>query len=121
MGSGGTFKLCFCDSVLNGAPCRTEADYSVEVGTIHASGVSCLVSKPNLQRVACTDQMWGGLRCYSHLATPPKPTPPLLSDMTIATILAEEQQQQGDQATTQGDFCAEEGGCQTEEQAQNAS
>merc|ERR1712216_475085 len=44
--SGGTFKLCFCDSSLLGgsSACKSEADYSVEVGTIHASGVSCLIA-----------------------------------------------------------------------------
>jgi len=76
--SGGTFKLCFCDSsLLDGRQCQTERDYAVQVGTIHASGVSCLISNPLLQRVSCAPQFWGDtLRCYSHLAQAPMPKPP---------------------------------------------
>jgi hypothetical protein len=76
--SGGTFKLCFCDSALplpHGKECRSVADYSVEVGTVHASGVSCLIAKPELQRAACVEQHLGGLRCYRdrEAAEPPLP------------------------------------------------
>lgn len=85
--SGGTFKLCFCDSSLlaGSSACRSEADYSVEVGTIHASGVSCLIAKPELQRVSCVDQYWGtSLRCYRQYAEPPRPTPPTVGTITSA-------------------------------------
>jgi hypothetical protein len=72
--SGGTFKLCFCDSSIlpggKGMACATERDYTIEVGMIHASGVSCLISNPMLQRVSCTPQMHGGLRCYSFMEAP---------------------------------------------------
>jgi hypothetical protein len=71
--SGGTFKLCFCDSSLLpgvGRACASERDYTVEVGMIHASGVSCLISNPQLQRVSCTPQKHGGLRCYSFMDAP---------------------------------------------------
>merc|ERR1719313_2200571 len=71
--SGGTFKLCFCDSSILpgvGRACASERDYTVEVGMIHASGVSCLISNPMLQRVSCTPQMHGGLRCYSFMDAP---------------------------------------------------
>jgi len=71
--SGGTFKLCFCDSSILpgvGRACATERDYTIEVGMIHASGVSCLISNPMLQRVSCTPQMHGGLRCYSFMEAP---------------------------------------------------
>jgi hypothetical protein len=71
--SGGTFKLCFCDSSLLpgvGRVCATERDYTIEVGMIHSSGVSCLISNPQLQRVSCTPQMHGGLRCYSFMDAP---------------------------------------------------
>ena len=55
--SGGTFKLCFCDATLTAdGVCMTEKDYKIEVGTIHASGVSCLIADPKLQRVSCTPQ-----------------------------------------------------------------
>merc|ERR1719247_2099243 len=68
--SGGTFKLCFCDSSLITGPCKTEADYSVQVGTIHSSGVQCLISKPELQRASCVPTYFGdgsSLRCYKSL------------------------------------------------------
>jgi hypothetical protein len=74
--TGGTFKVCFCDSTLlpgaseNYASCGKPADFSVEVGTVHSSGVSCLLEKPALQRVACLEQMYGGLRCYEHYGAP---------------------------------------------------
>jgi hypothetical protein len=69
--SGGTFKLCFCDaSITMEGVCMTEKDYKIEVGTIHASGVSCLIADPKLQRVSCTPQAHGGLRCYEHIDAP---------------------------------------------------
>jgi hypothetical protein len=69
--SGGTFKLCFCDATLTAdGVCMTEKDYKIEVGTIHASGVSCLIADPKLQRVSCTPQAHGGLRCYEHMDAP---------------------------------------------------
>jgi hypothetical protein len=70
--SGGTFKLCFCDSSVLGknSACSTEQDYKIEVGTIHASGVSCLIEKTMLQRVTCANQWHGGLRCYRHVGAP---------------------------------------------------
>jgi hypothetical protein len=77
--SGGTFKLCFCDSTILGSRsvCSSERDYKIEVGTIHASGVSCLIANPRLQRVSCENQRWGGLRCYSFMNAP-TPPPPLI-------------------------------------------
>merc|ERR1719387_2509829 len=74
--SGGTFKLCFCDSALAGS-CGSVADYAVEVGTVHASGVSCLLGKPELRRASCTPQFHGGLRCYKSIDAP-APKPPVL-------------------------------------------
>jgi hypothetical protein len=83
--SGGTFKLCFCDSHLaKQGVCATAADYSVEVGTIHSSGVSCLLANPRLQRVACASQYHhGNLRCYSHLAQAPDPAKPLYGEPMV--------------------------------------
>jgi hypothetical protein len=90
--SGGTFKLCFCDSSLLsgvGAACASERDYTVEVGMIHASGVSCLISNPQLQRVSCTEMMHGGLRCYSFMDAPSFEPPKIgvteLGDGTVLT------------------------------------
>jgi hypothetical protein len=77
--SGGTFKLCFCDSYRwpAGLPCNKIEDFGVEVGTIHSSGVSCLVAQPELQKASCVPHMptWPtgeatGLRCYKDMDAP---------------------------------------------------
>jgi hypothetical protein len=63
--SAGKYKLCFCDSdLLGGGLCRTPADYSVEIGTVHATGLQCLLSNPKMTRGTCLPQYFGGLRCY---------------------------------------------------------
>jgi len=64
--TGGTFKLCFCDSTLLGAgeTCSKPADFAVQVGRVHASGVSCLLAEPKLRTVECESQLYGGMRCY---------------------------------------------------------
>jgi len=79
--TGGTFKLCFCDSALIGGvatPCLTKKDYAIEIGKVHSSGVSCLLSQPKLQRAACVEMFHGGMRCYSGIPVP-EVTPPLLA------------------------------------------
>jgi hypothetical protein len=60
--SAGTYKVCFCDSEVSGS-CETAADFSVEVGKVHVSGLSCLLSVPKLQTAQCFEQYFGGLRC----------------------------------------------------------
>jgi len=87
--TGGTFKLCFCDSTLLGGtatPCLTAKDYAVEVGKVHSSGVSCLLSQPKLQRAACVPMMHGDmpkpLRCYS--GPPPMLSPPLIASTQVS-------------------------------------
>jgi hypothetical protein len=63
--SAGEFKLCFCDSDLaSGKMCHEPADYSVEIGKIHATGLQCLLSNPKMTRGQCVSQHYGGLRCY---------------------------------------------------------
>lgn len=109
--SGGTFKLCFCDSTLLGgsSACRTEADYSIEVGTIHASGVSCLIAKPELQRVSCVDQYWGSsLRCYKGYASPPMPTPPPFGPVTDPSAVDDGPGAGGPDASTRCAMMSEE-------------
>jgi hypothetical protein len=109
--SGGTFKLCFCDSaLLGGGQCNTVADYAVEVGKIHSSGVSCLLGKPELQRVACTEQYWGGLRCYRHMDAP-QPAVPAVGAISREWHDAPEPEQEG--ADTFCMFQGEEVDCQT--------
>jgi hypothetical protein len=61
--AAGTFKVCFCDSELSTAGCKSKADFPVEVGRLHLSGLSCLLSMARLRRAACVEQYFGGLRC----------------------------------------------------------
>jgi len=86
--SGGKFKACFCDPETlepRGSACSTAADYKVEIGTVHVSGVSCLIEEPKFQRGICVEQYHGGMRCYKTVAPDLKvpmpddddePTPP---------------------------------------------
>jgi hypothetical protein len=123
--SGGTFKLCFCDSSLITGPCKTEADYSVQVGTIHSSGVQCLISKPELQRASCVPTYFGdgsSLRCYKSPMIAPAPVPPTVGALTKLAGL------KGTPASLTaaglGTFCAygpEEGECPTAPESQNAA
>jgi hypothetical protein len=120
--TGGSFKLCFCDSSLltNGAavPCSSEEDYSVEVGTVHSSGVQCLLEKPKLRRASCKSQYHGGLRCYNDMDAP-DPPPPAIGPLTerMIGVDAEDESPQG---ATQCAYGAEEGGCPTEPESNNA-
>jgi len=82
--SGGTFKLCFCDASLTADKvCMTEKDYKIEVGTIHVSGVKCLVEETKFQRGTCVQQFYGGLRCYDGDA----PITHIPSEAIDATVL----------------------------------
>jgi hypothetical protein len=51
----GEFKACFCDG-----GCASAKDYSLEVGRIIASGVSCLIGQSHH---GCTNMTHGGLMC----------------------------------------------------------
>jgi len=116
--SGGTFKLCFCDSTLVPA-CKSERDFSIEVGKIHVSGVSCLISQPSLRNAACVEQYYGDspkpLRCYA--GEPPNVSPPMLSLKDEAKFTAEA----ADPPSTQCAYGPEESGCPTEPEAEGAS
>lgn len=59
----GTYKLCFCDVDVIGGACSSAHDYTVEVGRVHASGLSCLFGTSGVT-TACTDMPSGGYRCY---------------------------------------------------------
>merc|ERR1719316_1444389 len=80
--SGGTFKLCFCDSSLlgPGEVCSSEKDYKIEIGTLHASGVSCLIANPKLQRVPRTDAPVIGMTDL--------PVEDIVSPLSITTMCA---------------------------------
>mmetsp|Transcript_18092 Transcript_18092/g.44150 ORF Transcript_18092/g.44150 Transcript_18092/m.44150 type:complete len:978 (+) Transcript_18092:3-2936(+) len=70
--SAGKYKLCFCDSDLQGrlvgvpaTRCSTPEEFNIEIGKIHVSGVSCLINDmPLLRRGECVSMFHGGLRCY---------------------------------------------------------
>jgi len=125
--TGGTFKLCFCDSTLLGGtatPCLTKKDYAVEVGKVHSSGVSCLLSQPKLQRAACVEMMHGDLpkplRCYS--GSVPTVTPPLLAttQVSIDESVEAETYVPKPAGSSSGAYSPEEEGVQPVPQSQNA-
>jgi hypothetical protein len=60
---GGTYKVCFCDSDLTGGVCESATDFKVELGSVYASGVSCLLGVPRMRTASCIEQYYGGLRC----------------------------------------------------------
>jgi hypothetical protein len=61
MPSAGTYKVCFCDSDLG--DCDKKEGFSVDIGKLHVSGLSCLLSVPKLRTAQCFEQYFGGLRC----------------------------------------------------------
>jgi hypothetical protein len=81
--TGGKFKACFCDpdTLAAGKYCKKASDYKIDIGTIHVSGVSCLVEDEKFQRGTCVMQYYGGLRCYPDKA--PKLTVPSVPAATI--------------------------------------
>merc|ERR1719359_2011532 len=72
--SGGEFKVCFCDSDLlpAGHTCKDPADFSIEVGKLHATVLQCLLPNPKMTRGSCLSQPHGGLRCYGEGVTVPE-------------------------------------------------
>mmetsp|Transcript_15923 Transcript_15923/g.34666 ORF Transcript_15923/g.34666 Transcript_15923/m.34666 type:complete len:658 (-) Transcript_15923:7-1980(-) len=88
--TGGTYKLCFCDSSLlrtgttahyytademavSGTQfCSQPSHFTIEIGTVHASGIQCLLGDRRFQRGTCEAQTHGGLRCYGAGATVPR-------------------------------------------------
>jgi len=67
----GTYKVCFCDyqsfAATGQTACTSLADYTLEIGTIHASGVSCLLTQENLRKHTCRTMAYGGLQCGTSL------------------------------------------------------
>lgn len=68
--TGGTFTACFCDSHVDADGsalqiCAKPADYKVAIGTVHVSGVNCLLEHDKFQRGTCVKHFHSsGLRCY---------------------------------------------------------
>jgi len=82
--TGGRYKLCFCDSEHLGedGACRENSHYDIEIGSVHVSGVSCMISNPRFHRANCVAQYYGGLRCYTDGLTAPLLSPPVLQPVT---------------------------------------
>jgi len=84
--AGGTFKVCFCDQdLLDGSLCSSAEDYKIEIGTVHASGVSCLVHDSRFRKGTCREQTFGGLRCYEGAA----PTVPVCAPEVAQEVVAQ--------------------------------
>jgi len=69
--NGGKYKVCLCDSLLEGSlvsgagvACSSQANYNIEIGTLHVSGLSCLLRDSKLRKGECVSMYSGGLRCY---------------------------------------------------------
>merc|ERR1711977_477420 len=61
---GAQYKVCFCDrdTLAAGRFCKKASDYKIDIGTLHFSGVSCLIADSKFQRGTCVEQYHGGLR-----------------------------------------------------------
>jgi len=68
--TGAQYKVCFCDrdTLAAGRFCKKASDYKIDIGTLHFSGVSCLIADSKFQRGTCVEQYHGGLRCYPGAA-----------------------------------------------------
>jgi hypothetical protein len=76
--SGGSYKVCFCDSALlpSGQQyCHAESDYSVEIGELIVSGVSCLLKESDFRRRTCYNMFHGGLMCSDTISYPMEAPP----------------------------------------------
>jgi hypothetical protein len=89
--TGGQYKACFCDvdTLEGGKYCKKASDYKIEIGTIHVSGVSCLVENKKFQRGTCVNQGVGGLRCYPGKA--PTYVEPAAPAPTVSTVTVEDE------------------------------
>lgn len=86
--TGGTYKVCFCDSSLLPAGqqhCHAESDYDVEVGTLIVSGVSCLLQETDFRRRTCYSMFHGGLACSDGNEYPADETTPAAGVLPTAT------------------------------------
>jgi len=67
--TGGSYKVCFCDSSLLPAGqehCLGESDYDIHAGDLVVSGVSCLLANQDFRRRTCYDMFHGGLACTDN-------------------------------------------------------
>jgi len=71
---GGDYRVCWCSGANE---CQTRADYKVQVGEIHVSGVSCLLQYADYQAHCCrqtTVMDHGGYSCWPSTTCEPLPT-----------------------------------------------
>jgi hypothetical protein len=99
--TGGQFKACFCDRNTLEEPklCKETADYKIEIGTVHVSGVECLIADSKFQRGTCVAQSHGGLRCYTGAA------PKLTSPPELAAAEVEVEKVAAEAVTTLSSYC----------------
>jgi hypothetical protein len=63
--TGGSYKMCFCDGASG---CNTAEDFTLQVGTVEASGMACLLETSTYSRSTCVGMGVDGqegLRCYA--------------------------------------------------------
>lgn len=83
----GTYKACFCDSALTttqaGICLANKADFKVDIGLVHVSGVECLLQDAKYTRGTCVAQGYGGLRCHEANAPPAAPAEGVAAVSTV--------------------------------------
>jgi hypothetical protein len=73
----GRYRVCFCDYTLSRTgSCETAEDYSLDVGYVYSSGVTCMLSEERFRKTHCVEQYYGGMRCYDSEAAEPYIGPP---------------------------------------------
>lgn len=66
-----TYKVCYCDSQVR-HECSDKSDYAIEIGTLHVSSVSCLLTDSKFRTMQCVEQEGkSGLRCSSQFPFQP--------------------------------------------------
>ena len=80
-------RLFITIQILQTRFCSSPSDFKIDAGTIHVSGVSCLVKQDQFQRGVCVEQAYGGLRCYDDAAPVITYTPPAVATFTPDPIV----------------------------------
>jgi hypothetical protein len=66
LNQGGRYRLCFCDYTLSASgKCEEASDYSLDVGYVQSSGLSCFFDDDTYIRDKfCVPMYHGGQRCF---------------------------------------------------------
>ena len=60
-------QVCYCSANDHANKlCDSADDFDIEVGKVHSSGVSCLLTDDRFTSAECRDQKYGGMRCYTN-------------------------------------------------------